>query len=42
MRRTFNLGLGLIALVPEARAEAAVEALEALGEQPLRIGRVTA
>ncbi len=40
MRRTFNLGLGLIALVPEARAEAAVEALEALGEQPLRIGRV--
>ena len=42
MRRTFNLGLGLIALVPEARTEAAVEALEALGEQPIRMGRVTA
>ncbi len=40
MRRTFNLGLGLIALVPEAHVEAALEALEALGEEPLRIGRV--
>ena len=41
MRRTFNLGIGLVAVVPEARAEAAVEALEAMGEQPIRIGRVT-
>ncbi len=41
MRRTFNLGIGLIAVVPEARVEAAVGALEALGEQPIRIGRVT-
>jgi len=41
MRRTFNLGLGLIALVPEAHAEAALAVLKALGEEPLRIGRVT-
>jgi phosphoribosylformylglycinamidine cyclo-ligase len=40
MRRTFNLGVGLIAVVPEARIGEAVETLEALGEAPLRIGRV--
>ena len=41
MRRTFNLGIGLIAIVPEARVESAVGALEALGEQPIHIGQVT-
>lgn len=40
MRRTFNLGIGLIAVVPAARADDALEALRARGEQPLRIGRI--
>ena len=40
MRRTFNLGIGLIAVVPEARVETAVDTLRALGEHPIRLGRV--
>ncbi len=42
MRRTFNLGVGFVIVVPasdEARARAA---LEALGEAPLRLGEVVA
>jgi phosphoribosylformylglycinamidine cyclo-ligase len=42
LRRTFNLGIGLVAVVPDARADAAREAWEAQGEHPRRIGRVTA
>lgn len=41
MRRTFNLGVGLVAVVPEARAATASRILEAQGEQPQHIGRVT-
>lgn len=41
LRSTFNLGIGLVAVVAADRADAAVEALEALGETPRRIGRVT-
>lgn len=40
MRRTFNLGIGLVAVVPEARAEAATARLRAEGERPVRMGRV--
>lgn len=40
MRRTFNLGIGLVAMVPEERVDAAVAALEARGEAPTVIGRV--
>jgi phosphoribosylformylglycinamidine cyclo-ligase len=41
LRRTFNLGIGLVAVVPNARADAARDALEAAGEHPLTVGRVT-
>lgn len=40
MRRTFNLGMGLIAVVDGARADDAISILEALGESPVRIGHV--
>ncbi len=40
MRRTFNLGVGLVAVTPAERAEEALEALTAQGEQPLVLGRV--
>ncbi len=42
MRRTFNLGIGLVAVVPAARAEEAAQLLRAQGEQPVRIGAVQA
>jgi phosphoribosylformylglycinamidine cyclo-ligase len=41
LRRTLNLGIGLVGVVPEAQAQVAAETLEANGEQPQRIGRVT-
>jgi phosphoribosylformylglycinamidine cyclo-ligase len=40
MRRTFNLGIGLIALTPDGQRDAAIETLRALGEEPVVIGRV--
>lgn len=40
MRQTFNLGIGLIAIVRPPNVPAAVQALEALGEQPVRMGQV--
>lgn len=40
MRRTFNMGIGLIACVPPDRAEDALDALRELGEPAQRIGRV--
>ena len=40
MRQTFNLGVGLVAVVREADVGRATERLEALGETPFRIGRV--
>jgi len=38
MRRTFNLGIGYVVLVPEHEAERALARLTALGEAPLLIG----
>ncbi|WP_054683940.1 phosphoribosylformylglycinamidine cyclo-ligase [Rhodothermus marinus] len=40
MRRTFNLGIGLIAIVPGDRKAEAMRTLEALGERPIEIGRI--
>lgn len=40
MRRTFNLGVGLVAVVREADVAQAEQRLEAVGEVPFRIGRV--
>ena len=42
MRRTFNLGIGLIAVVSGASAAKAVEALRAAGERAWIFGEVTA
>jgi phosphoribosylformylglycinamidine cyclo-ligase len=41
MRRTFNLGIGLIAIVPGDQAEEAVATLKEGGEQPILMGQVT-
>lgn len=41
MRRTFNLGIGLIAIVADSQRDAAVAALRAAGEEPVEIGRVS-
>jgi phosphoribosylformylglycinamidine cyclo-ligase len=40
MRQTFNLGIGLVAVVGADDADRAVERLEANGESPVRIGRI--
>jgi phosphoribosylformylglycinamidine cyclo-ligase len=40
MRRTFNLGIGYVFIVPPADAARADEALRALGEAPIALGRV--
>lgn len=40
MRRTFNLGIGLVAVVPDAAA--AMDAWRAMGESPVEIGRIVA
>ncbi len=40
MRRTFNLGIGLIAVVPAARLEDAERIWGGLGEAPVRLGKV--
>jgi phosphoribosylformylglycinamidine cyclo-ligase len=42
MRHTFNLGIGLVAVVREEDASEALERLETQGERPVRIGRVEA
>ena len=42
MRRTFNLGVGLVAVVPEAKKARALAVLGALGEPAFEIGRVVA
>ena len=41
MRRTFNLGIGLIAVVGPQEAGPVVEAWRNLGESPVVIGEVT-
>ncbi|MCD6361300.1 MAG: phosphoribosylformylglycinamidine cyclo-ligase [Armatimonadetes bacterium] len=40
MRRTFNLGLGMILVVPPDAADAAMENLRAAGEAPVVVGEV--
>ncbi|MDX1516493.1 MAG: phosphoribosylformylglycinamidine cyclo-ligase [Woeseiaceae bacterium] len=40
MWRTFNCGIGMIAVVDAADADATIEALRSAGEQPYRIGRI--
>jgi phosphoribosylformylglycinamidine cyclo-ligase len=40
MRRTFNLGIGLIAVVAEGQSEAAMAALQGSGERAWALGRV--
>ena len=42
MFRTFNMGLGLIAVVPSDQAEAALQAIRTTGENAYLIGEVTA
>ena len=41
MRRTFNLGVGLIAVVAETKAEAALQTLNAAGEDAYILGRLS-
>ena len=40
-RRTFNLGVGMIFVVPQAKLAAAHRALKRLGENPWVIGEVS-
>lgn len=42
MRRAFNMGIGLVAVVPEAQVEAALETWRSEGEHPVVMGRVEA
>ncbi len=42
MRRTFNMGIGLVCITPSEKAEDAEGVLRSLGEDPVRIGRVQA
>jgi phosphoribosylformylglycinamidine cyclo-ligase len=42
MLRTFNCGIGMIALVPPEKVEAVTEALKRQGESPVRIGEAVA
>lgn len=41
MRRTFNLGIGLVAVVASSASDAAVRALAALGEKAWALGEIT-
>jgi phosphoribosylformylglycinamidine cyclo-ligase len=40
MRSTFNMGVGFVVIVPERDAARATEALRALGDAPIALGRV--
>jgi phosphoribosylformylglycinamidine cyclo-ligase len=42
MYATFNMGIGLCVIVSPARQQAAVEAMKKAGEEPVRVGWVTA
>lgn len=41
MRRAFNLGIGLVIVVEESAADAVVERLREMGEEPVVVGRVS-
>ncbi|WP_438448110.1 phosphoribosylformylglycinamidine cyclo-ligase [Gorillibacterium sp. sgz5001074] len=41
MFRTFNMGIGMVLIVPEAQAEAAIQLANSLGDPAYRLGRVT-
>ena len=41
MRRTFNLGIGMVVVVPSNQADTAAEALTAAGPEPIHIGTIT-
>ncbi|AWN38049.1 phosphoribosylformylglycinamidine cyclo-ligase [Methylobacterium radiodurans] len=41
MLRTFNCGIGMAVVVDAAQADAVIAALEAAGEAPVRLGRIT-
>jgi phosphoribosylformylglycinamidine cyclo-ligase len=40
MERVFNLGLGMLAVVPAGEAEAAISALGAAGKDAFKVGEV--
>jgi phosphoribosylformylglycinamidine cyclo-ligase len=40
MRRTFNLGIGLVVIAAAKGVEKVVDALRKIGEQPVVIGEV--
>jgi phosphoribosylformylglycinamidine cyclo-ligase len=40
MRRTFNCGIGMIAVVPESSAQEVIERLEVMGERAWIIGEI--
>lgn len=40
MRNTFNLGIGFVFVLPESDTARATEALHAMGEEPIALGRV--
>ncbi len=40
MLRTFNCGVGMVICVAEADAQAALQQLQAAGEEPWRLGRI--
>jgi phosphoribosylformylglycinamidine cyclo-ligase len=42
MARTFNCGIGMVAIVGEAEADSVTQALESAGETVVRIGRIEA
>ena len=42
MTRVFNCGIGMVAIVPAAKRDAAMATLRAAGENPVEIGRVVA
>lgn len=42
MFRTFNMGIGMVLIVPEAQAQATIELATSLGDQAYLLGRVTA
>jgi phosphoribosylformylglycinamidine cyclo-ligase len=40
MNRVFNCGIGMIVILDQANAQAALEALESMGEKAYQLGRI--